>query len=298
MNENKNVIPFVKMHGAGNDYVYINALNSCPENLSQWAVEISDRHFGVGSDGLIAILPADSDEADFRMEMYNADGSRGKMCGNASRCIAKFLIHYGLTDKKMIRLATDAGVKFLYPRLNDTGEVMEVTVDMGIPEFTPDKIPVKGVEWDIDGTASVSLLATTGEEFKAFPVSMGNPHAVIILNEDSDLTDHLVLECGKEFEKNPAFPDYANIEFIKVRSKDDIQMRVWERGSGETLACGTGACASVVAGIAKGLLNRRVRVHLKGGILQIEWDEKTGHVMMTGGAEIIAEGIYFRKNLH
>ena len=297
MNENKRIIPFVKMHGAGNDYIYINALESCPDNLSQLAVEISDRHFGVGSDGLIAILPPDSADADFRMEMYNADGSRGKMCGNASRCIAKYLIHYGLTDKKVIRLATDAGVKFLYPRLNREGEVTEVTVDMGTPEFCPERIPVRNEKTTEGGCARVILRASSGEAFSAMAVSMGNPHAVIVLDGDEEITDHLIHDCGKEFEKNPVFPNSANIEFIKVLSPDNIRMRVWERGSGETLACGTGACASVVVGITQGLLNRSVTVNLLGGDLRIEWNEETGHVMMTGGAEIIAEGTYFRKNI-
>lgn len=293
--ENNNIIPFVKMHGAGNDYIYINALENCPADLSSLSREISDRHFGIGSDGLIAILP--SNEADFRMEMYNADGSRGKMCGNASRCIAKFLYHYNLTDKNPIRLQTDSGIKILYPTFNINGRVEEVSVDMGAPVFDPSEIPVRPDCISECGLPVVRLKASSGEEFEAYCVSMGNPHAVIITSCGTDLSDHLVCDCGREFEKHPAFPDYSNIEFIRILSPAEIEMRVWERGSGETLACGTGACASVVAGIITGRLEREVTVNLRGGKLRISWEKLTGSVVMTGGAEIIAEGVYFRKKL-
>ncbi len=293
--ENNNVIPFVKMHGAGNDYIYINAFRNCPTHLANLAIEISDRHFGIGSDGLIVIHP--SEIADFRMEMFNADGSKGKMCGNASRCIAKYLYHYKLTDKNPIRLQTDAGIKFLYPHFNDKGEVCEVTVDMGFPIFDPEEIPVRNYEISSCGLPEVKLISTGGEEFHALCISMGNPHAVIFIDKEEDLSDYLVCKCGKEFEMASCFPDKANIEFIKILSPDEIEMRVWERGSGETLACGTGSCASVVAGISAGLLNNEVNVHLRGGNLKIKWDPESDTVLMSGGAEIIAEGMYYRKGV-
>lgn len=291
---NNDIIPFVKMHGAGNDYIYINALETCPENLSELAKEISDRHFGVGSDGLIVILP--SEEADFRMLMYNSDGSRAEMCGNASRCIAKFIYHYGLSDKKIIRLSTDAGIRTLYLSLNEKGEVENITVDMGQPILKPSEIPVIADEMDSEGIPLVKLTSSEGEEFKAIAVSMGNPHGVIYLDDNQQISDHLVLKNGKEFEYAKSFPKKANIEFVKVESTEKITMRVWERGAGETLACGTGACAAVVAGILSGRLNRKVEVELPGGNLLIEWRESDSRVMMSGDAEIVAEGNYYRKN--
>lgn len=288
----KELIRFVKMHGAGNDYIYINALDHCPSDLPALAIEISDRHFGIGSDGLVAILP--SEIADFKMQMYNADGSRAQMCGNASRCIAKFVRHFGLSDKNPITLETDAGIKILCLNFNPSGEMETVTVDMGAPITVPSEIPVISDHNGEGGLSHVILRASDGTEFDASAVSMGNPHGVIFI-KDSEITDRHILIYGKEFETNSAFPEKANIEFAHVVSPSEVNMRVWERGSGETLACGTGACATAVAGIFSGILAKKVRINLLGGSLEIEWREDTGHIMMTGPAEIIAEGTYYRK---
>ncbi|MDE6273328.1 MAG: diaminopimelate epimerase [Muribaculaceae bacterium] len=277
------------MQGAGNDYVYVDATSILPENLPDLARRISDRHFGVGGDGLVIILP--SDRADFRMRMFNADGSEAQMCGNASRCVGKFVYDRGLTDKKVITLETLAGIKTLTLFIDKKNMVERVRVDMGAPELRPDLIPVRPSSSRSSDIPYV-IMTHAGVSYQAIAVSMGNPHGVIFIEEKP--SDFHILKAGKEFETHPAWPEKANIEFARVISPDEVEMRVWERGSGETLACGTGACATAVAGIMTGRLERKVKVKLLGGVLEIEWDETSGHVFMTGPAATVAEGIYFR----
>lgn len=277
-------IPFSKMHGAGNDYIYINALKDIPANLPQLARQISNRHTGIGSDGLVVILP--SREADFAMRMFNSDGSEAAMCGNASRCIGKYVYEKGLTKKKDIRLATGSGIKKLHLDIEGK-EVKSVTVDMGIPELHPEKIPVKSSSTESKISEKEVI---NGIEYSITAVGMGNPHAIVFVDT---LFDRLVLGEGPKMEVAEIFPERANIEFVKVVSPDKLEVRVWERGSGETLACGTGACASVVAGVLNGLLSRKVTVEMPGGTLSVEWREDDDHVYLTGPAELIADGVYF-----
>lgn len=265
MVKSKKKVNFTKMQGAGNDYIYINAMDTIPENLPLLSRQISDRHFGIGSDGLVAIMP--SDTADFRMRMFNADGSEAEMCGNASRCIGKYVYERGLTEKCTITLETLAGIKMLLLDVED-GVVNSVTVDMGEPE----------------------LNIVDGLEFPVTAVSMGNPHAVIFCDE---ITDELVFCQGPKLESDPVFPNKSNIEFARIIDRSHIQMRVWERGTGETLACGTGACATLVAAVVNGLADRTAVVHLLGGDLEIRWDENTNHVYLKGGAEFVADGNYY-----
>lgn len=275
-------IRFTKMHGAGNDYIYIDATKSCPDNLPEMARVMSDRHKGVGSDGLVAIMP--SDVADFRMRMFNADGSEGEMCGNASRCIAKFVYDKGLTAKSTITLETLAGIKILQiSKLNTDGTVREVTVDMGKPSFTPQDVPLS--------TASEVVnmpIATSMGEMHITALSMGNPHGVVFIDSVANLA---IEGIGVEIQNNPLFPAKANIEFVEVINPDELRMRVYERGSGETQACGTGACATLVAAVVNGKANRKAVIHLLGGDLSIEWAEND-HVMMTGEAVTVFEGEY------
>ena len=275
-------IRFTKMHGAGNDYIYIDATKSCPDNLPEMARVMSDRHKGVGSDGLVAIMP--SDVADFRMRMFNADGSEGEMCGNASRCIAKFVYDKGLTNKSTITLETLAGIKILQiSKLNTDGTVREVTVDMGKPSFTPQDVPLS--------TASEVVnmpIATSMGEMHITALSMGNPHGVVFIDSVANLA---IEGIGVEIQNNPLFPAKANIEFVEVINPDELRMRVYERGSGETQACGTGACATLVAAVVNGKANRKAVIHLLGGDLSIEWAEND-HVMMTGEAVTVFEGEY------
>ena len=280
----KDSIRFTKMHGAGNDYIYINAMQSCPENPEQLSILVSDRHKGVGSDGLVLIMP--SEVADFRMRMFNSDGSEAQMCGNASRCIAKYVYDKGLTTKTSVTLETMKGIKILNMHLND-GIVDTVTVDMGEPVLDPVEIPVVST----DGKNLVnSPVNTTSGEFKITSVSMGNPHGVIFTDDLSKVDVHTT---GRELEVHPMWPEKANIEFAQVINGSEIKMRVWERGSGETMACGTGACATVVASVLCGKTNREVTMHLLGGDLYIVWDEATNHVMMTGPAEFICDGEFY-----
>lgn len=265
-------VHFTKMHGAGNDYIYINAMTEVPEDLSTLAHLISDRHFGIGSDGLVVIMP--SEIADFCMRMFNADGSEAEMCGNASRCIAKYVYDKGLTDKSIITLETLAGIKVL--RLNLlAGKVTSVTVDMGEPTI---------------GDLETEVVLADGKKFIMTQVGMGNPHAIIFTD---DLSDGNVLGNGPKLEVADCFPNKSNIEFVDVLGPDTLRMRVWERGSGETLACGTGACATAVAAALKGLTGRKARLLLRGGELEVEWKENNNHVYLTGGAEFIADGTYY-----
>ncbi len=260
---------FTKMQGLGNDYVYLDCTRSCPADLPALARRVSDRHFGVGSDGLICVCP--SDRADFRMRMFNADGSEGEMCGNGIRCVGKFVYDKGLTHKTSLQIETLAGIKELTLTVI-AGQVSAVSVDMGVPR--------------LDDPRTVTF---RGEEYRGIPVSMGNPHFVIptIDVKEFDLRIHAPLSIP-----NPAFPNGVNVEIAEVLAPDHILMRVWERGSGETLACGTGACATVAAFVSEGLTDREVTVTLLGGDLHIHWDEETGHIFMTGPAVTVFEGDY------
>ena len=278
------MIRFTKMHGAGNDYIYINAIDSCPANLPELSNEMSNRHKGVGSDGVVLIMP--SDKADFRMRMFNADGSEGEMCGNASRCVAKYVYDKGLTSKRKITLETLAGIKVLEITKVVDEKVREVKVDMGEPSFAPEIIPTKSNCEVVDMPISTSL-----GTLNLTAVGTGNPHCVVIMDSVSDLD---IDSIGPEIQNNELFPRKANIEFVRIINRNEIEMRVYERGSGETMACGTGACASVVATSRLGLTDRRATVHLKGGDLQIHWAENN-HVYMTGEAATVFEGEYERR---
>lgn len=275
-------IKFTKMQGCGNDYVYVNCMDKLIDNPEKVSQYISDRHFGIGSDGLILICP--SDVADFRMAMYNADGSEGKMCGNGVRCIAKYVYEYGLTDKKKISLETKSGIKYLDMDIED-GKVQMVKVDMGAPILKPAEIPVK-TDSSMDSFINQPL-NVNGNTFMVTCVSMGNPHAVVFVDDTKSLD---IRKYGPVFETHPAFPEQVNTEFVQVISRNEINMRVWERGSGETLACGTGTCASVVACVLNGKTDEKVTVHLLGGDLFIEYNRGNGTVWMTGPAEIVFDG--------
>lgn len=271
---------FTKMHGLGNDYVYVNGFAEKIEDASKLAVQISDRHFGVGADGLILINP--SETADFEMAMYNADGSRGEMCGNGIRCVGKYVYDYGLTDKSNISVETLAGIKYLDLSVKE-GKVYQVTVDMGSPIFTPSLIPiVSASERVIDEPIIVD-----GKQYKITSVSMGNPHAVVYMEDIENLD---IGNIGPGFENHERFPKRINTEFARVLDRHTVLMRVWERGSGETLACGTGACAVAVSSILNGLTENEVCVRLSGGDLFIKWDRKKDSVYMTGPAEVVFEG--------
>ena len=288
--KNKIEIPFIKMHGIGNDYIYIDALKGelphyLKENkLPDLARKISDRHFGVGSDGLILILPSEC--ADFRMRIFNADGSEAKMCGNGVRCVGKYVYDLGFTNKKDIKVETNSGIKYLELLEGENG-VEGVIVDMGSPFFKKGEIPAYGEKEEEMRDEEIEV---GGETYKVTGIGMGNPHGVVYVNE----VDNLDLpKIGPGLENHPKWPDRANIEFVKVLSPKEIQVRVWERGSEETLACGTGACASAVASYKKGLTEPEVTVHLRGGDLKISYDEENNRVKMTGPAEFIAKGTFW-----
>lgn len=276
---------FTKMQGLGNDYVYVNCFKEKIENPSEMAVKVSDRHFGIGSDGLILIKP--SEVADFEMEMYNADGSRGEMCGNGIRCVAKYVYDYGLTDKTSISVETLGGIKYLDLTI-EHGKVTLVKVDMGTPILKPELIPIvaKG-ETVIDEPIMVG-----GKEYHMTGVSMGNPHDVVFMDDIKNLE---IEKIGPLFENHERFPNRINTEFVNVIDRHTAQMRVWERGSGETLACGTGACAVAVACILNGLTENTVTVKLLGGDLRIEWDREKNTVYMTGPAEVSFDGVWKEK---
>lgn len=271
---------FTKMEGLGNDYVYVNCFQEKVENPESLAIKVSDRHFGIGSDGLILIKP--SDVADFCMDMYNADGSRSEMCGNGIRCVAKYVYDKGLTDKTSISVETLAGIKYLDLKV-ENGKVSMVTVNMGSPELVPAKIPVKS-DKDILVSEPVTV---DGEEYKMTCVSMGNPHCVVFVED----TKQFPLEkVGPKFENHELFPNRINAEFIQVLDRKTVNMRVWERGTGETLACGTGACASTVACILNELTDEEITLHLLGGDLQVRWDREENLVYMTGPATVVFDG--------
>lgn len=272
---------FTKMQGLGNDYVYVNCFEEKIENPPAVARYVSDRHFGIGSDGLIMINP--SEVADFEMEMYNADGSRGEMCGNGIRCVAKYVYDYGLTDKTQISVETLGGIKYLDLTVED-GKVVLVKVDMGKPELKSDLIPIISEnEKVIDEPIEVD-----GQVYHMTGVSMGNPHTVIYVDDVKNLD---LEKIGPKFENHKRFPKRINTEFVHCIDRNTVEMRVWERGSGETLACGTGACAVAVASILNNLTDTRVTVKLLGGDLQIEWDREKDRVFMTGPATVVFDGV-------
>lgn len=275
-------INFTKMHGCGNDYVYVNCFDfhiDEPERLSQY---VSDRHFGVGSDGLVLIMP--SETCDFRMRMFNADGSEAQMCGNASRCVAKYVYDHHLTSKQEFTLETLAGVKVLKVFVDAQNKVERVTVNMGEPILRPADVPV------VSQSTEVSLdepITVNGGEWRMTCVSMGNPHAVYFVDD----VEALDLEkMGPSFEHHPAFPARVNSEFVHIINSTHARMRVWERGSGETWACGTGSCATLVACVLNGKTERQITLDLNGGSLELLWDEATNCVFMTGPATEVFSG--------
>ena len=306
---------FTKMQGLGNDYVYVDCTKEELATPSDIAKAVSDRHFGIGSDGLILIKP--SKVADFYMEMYNADGSRSAMCGNGIRCVGKYVYDFGLTDKLDVSIETAAGIKYLNLRLLG-GQVMEVRVNMGAPVFTPELVPTTiEANTQIDSNG-MDLAAPLNKEndtlefkeassknkvpavleaplmvdqkaYKVSCVSMGNPHVITYVDDEKAVD---IEKIGPSFEHHEVFPERTNTEFIRVADRQNIYMRVWERGTGETLACGTGACASAVATMLNGMCDRKVTVHLLGGDLVIEWDEKENVVYMTGPAVTVFTGDY------
>ncbi len=273
---------FTKMHGCGNDYIYINGASEKMEQdrKPDFVRRVSDRHFGIGGDGVIFINP--STEADFEMEMYNADGSRAEMCGNGIRCVAKYVYDKGLTDKTEISIVSCGKVKYLQLFLKD-GKVESVRVNMGAPILQAGEVPViSDKEHVIDEPILVQ-----GKEYKMTCVSMGNPHAVIFTE---DVTNLAIESIGPYFENHERFPKRTNTEFVKVLDRKNVQMRVWERGTGETLACGTGCCATVVACVLNGLTDSTVTVKLLGGEIEVFWDQENNLVYMTGSAETVFEG--------
>ena len=277
---------FVKMHGCGNDYVYVNGFTEKIDDPSEVAKIVSDRHFGIGSDGLIMINP--SEVADFEMAMYNADGSRGEMCGNGIRCVAKYVYDFGLTDQTSISVETLAGIKYLDLTVENK-KVEKVRVNMGAPILTPAEIPVDPELFLQAKDAVISQpLTVDGKEYRVTCVSMGNPHDVIFMDEDVRTLD--LAQIGPGFENHKAFPKRTNTEFVNVIDETHLRMRVWERGSGETLACGTGTCATVVAAVLNGLTKDAVDVELLGGSLHIEWDREANLVYMTGPATVVFNG--------
>lgn len=271
---------FTKMNGCGNDYVYINGFVEKVENPKELAKKVSDRHSGIGSDGLILIVP--SDKADFCMRMFNADGSEGEMCGNGIRCVAKYVYDHKMTDKTEISVETKAGIKYLDLTVEDE-KVTKVKVDMGEPILEPKKIPVRSEKKRVVNEP----IAVAEKTWNMTCVSMGNPHAVVFVEDTGSLE---IEKYGPLFENHELFPNRTNTEFVQVLNRNEINMRVWERGSGETLACGTGTCASVVACILNGYTDEKVLVHLLGGDLEIEYEKTTNHVFMTGPAETVFEG--------
>lgn len=274
-------LPFSKMQGTGNDYIYINAFEYTLNNPADSAVKLSDRHFGIGADGLVLIMP--SCTCDLRMRMFNADGSEAQMCGNASRCVGKYAYEHGLVCKTDISLETLAGAKHLHLHLDEDNKVKEVTVDMGEARLTPESLPVlltqeQMIDYRIRALEFQSNMTC---------VSMGNPHAVFFVDNLADID---IPAIGKLLECHPLFPEHTNVEFAQVLGNDDIRMRVWERGTGETLACGTGACATLVAAVLNHRTQAEARVHCLGGTLHVRWDKNNNHVYLTGPAAYTFEG--------
>ena len=273
-------LPFTKMHGISNDYIYVNAFDTQLADPAGVARQVSQRRTGIGGDGLILICPSETAHA--RMEMYNADGSRGEMCGNGIRCVGKYLYDHRIATDNPLRVDTDAGLKMLFLEVED-GHVARVTVDMGEPILDGPQIPVAAT-----GHVVNQPLHVDGQAYAVTCVSMGNPHCVTFVDD----VEAIALEkIGPQFERHAFFPNRVNTEFIQVVSPSELNMRVWERGSGETWACGTGACGAVVAAILNEKSERRVIVHLRGGDLEIEWRAEDNHVYMTGAAEEVFEGM-------
>ena len=271
---------FTKLHGCGNGYIYVNLFEEKLENPAEMSIKVSDHHFGIGSDGLITIGP--SEIADFTMHIYNADGSEAEMCGNGIRCVGKYVYDHGLTDKTEVAVETGAGIKLLTLNVED-GRVKTVRVDMGEPIFKPEQIPVVA-----EGEMVIQEPITVGDkEWKMTCVSMGNPHAVVFVD---DVMNFPLSEVGPYFENHERFPNRTNTEFVQVVDRSHIKMRVYERGTGETLACGTGCCASAVACVLNGLTDKKVDVEVLGGVVHIEWDREENLVYMTGPGETVFEG--------
>ena len=275
------MLKFTKMHGLGNDYVYMDAINQKIENRSELAKMVSNRHFGIGSDGLILIC--ESKVADFKMQMFNSDGTEAEMCGNGIRCVGKFVYDKKMIDKDIITIETLAGIKTLKLYIKNE-KVEKVRVDMGEPILEPNKIPVISEENPVKDLE----LKIEDRNFNFTCVSMGNPHAITFIKEDVKKFE--IEKYGRKAEINEVFPNKTNVEFINVVDKNNIKMRVWERGAGETLACGTGACASVVASVLNNYTDREVTVELLGGNLEINWNKEDNHVYMTGSATTVFEG--------
>lgn len=277
---------FTKMHGCGNDYVYVNCFVESVSSPEQLARAVSDRHFGIGSDGLVLILP--SDTADCRMRMFNPDGSESEMCGNAIRCVAKYVYDRNIIHKPVITVETLAGIKTIEVHTDENDIARTLTVDMGAPVTEASEVPVTAETSPVTDL----MLSAYGREFRFTCVSMGNPHAVTFISED--VSGFEVEKYGRVFECDEHFPRRANIEFAETVSPTHLKMRVWERGTGETLACGTGTCATVAAACLNGICPcEPVRVELLGGELVIEWKESDGHIYMTGPAEYTFEGDYY-----
>ena len=273
---------FTKMHGCGNDYIYINGFLEDVKNPEELSIQMSDRHFGIGGDGIVLILP--SKISDFRMRMFNADGSEAEMCGNAIRCVGKYVYDNQLTDKKILAIETLAGIKFLDMKVVE-GLIEEVTVDMGEPILTPELIPVVAIE---NPVLNIQVPAED-KKFAFTCVSMGNPHAITFVENTKDFK---VEKYGRPIELNPLFPKKTNVEFVQIINRNEVNMRVWERGSGETLACGTGACATLVACVLNDLTDREATIHLIGGDLFVKWDEETNRLFMTGPATLVFKGVW------
>ena len=274
---------FTKMQGLGNDYVYINCFDEVVQNPSSLSIKLSDRHFGIGSDGIVLIEK--SDVADFKMRMFNPDGLEAEICGNASRCVGKYVYEKHLTSKTNISLETLSGIKYLNLDVQD-GIVKSITVDMGEPILKSSLIPVNS---NLENFINQEIFVS-GEKFNVTCVSMGNPHAIIYV---SDVQTFPVSYWGKKIEYLDLFPKKANVEFVQMLDRSTLKMRVWERSTGETLACGTGACATVVASSLNGLSNNKATVRLIGGDLSIEWNKNNNHVYMTGPCEFVFDGTLF-----
>ncbi|MDO5382255.1 MAG: diaminopimelate epimerase [Eubacteriales bacterium] len=292
---------FTKMNGIGNDYIYVDCTKKDLPNASEISIKVSDRHFGIGGDGLILIKS--SDKADFYMEMYNADGSQGQMCGNGIRCVGKYVYDNGLTNKTMLTVDTLAGVKILQLHLGSDGKVETVTVNMDSPILEAKEIPVdltflksyrndkkipESVTADIKAREMIisEEIEVLGQIYNVTCVSMGNPHVIVYLDDDVDMDKFEIEKIGPYFENHKAFPERINTEFIQVIDRNNLKMRVWERGSGETLACGTGACASLVATALNGYCDNTATLHLLGGDLKITWNQEDNKVFLEGTAEI------------
>ena len=280
--ERKNM-KFTKMQGCGNDYLYVNgaAEKISAEKKPEIVRFLSDRHFGVGGDGVIFINP--HEDADFEMEMYNADGTRSEMCGNGIRCVAKYVYDKGLTNRKNVSIISAGKVKYLELTTDENNKVVSVRVNMGAPILEPPEIPVK-----VAGDSAINVpIVVQGEEYRMTCVSMGNPHAILFVENVSDLP---LGQIGPDFENHELFPKRTNTEFVQVVDRQHVKMRVWERGTGETLACGTGCCATTVACVLNGLTDEEVEVEVLGGKIQIQWDRQENLIYMTGPAEIVFEG--------